>query len=125
MSKNGYVEMENKLCQIDAGSKLHCLENKLEEKWETIRDEALALMDDRYFKTLFKIKKYKKLFSFNFPNFDKEAEGLQKEGDWRQFNLYERGMKNEKNCKHTPKTCRILEPMKEAVECRRGQIKFR
>ena len=65
------------------------------------------------------------LKSFNFPNFDKEAEGLQREGDWRQFNLYERGMKNEKNCKHTPKTCRILEPMKEAVECRRGQIKFR
>ena len=63
--------------------------------------------------------------NFNFPNFDRESEGLEKTGEWKQFNLWQRGMKDVKNCKLTPKTCHLLEPMTESVECRRGQIKFR
>lgn len=82
---------------------------KLEESWTLIRDEALELMNE----------------NFEFPNFEKESEGLQKAGDWRQFTLWQRGMKDKNNCKHTPKTCSIIEPMTEATECRRGQIKFR
>ena len=81
----------------------------MEESWQIMRDEALALMDE----------------NFNFPNFEREAEGLEKEGDWRQFTLWQRGMKDKKSCSHTPKTCKIIEPMTEATECRRGQIKFR
>ena len=61
----------------------------------------------------------------NFPNFDKEAEGLQKKGDWRQFNLWQRGMEEEANCKLVPKTCHMIRAMTEATGCRRGQIKFR
>ena len=81
---------------------------KLEIEWKTIRDEALALMDE----------------NDNFPNFDKESEGLQKEGDWRQFNLWQRGMEEEANCKLVPKTCHMIRAMTEATNCRRGQIKF-
>ena len=61
----------------------------------------------------------------NFPNFDKEAEGLQKQGDWRQFNLWQRGMEEEANCKLVPKTCHMIRAMTEATGCRRGQIKYR
>ena len=82
---------------------------KLEIEWKTIRDEGLALMDDNQ----------------NFPNFDKEAEGLQKKGDWRQFNLWQRGMEEEANCKLVPKTCHMIRAMTEATGCRRGQIKYR
>ena len=82
---------------------------KLEIEWKTIRDEGLALMDENN----------------NFPNFDAEAEGLQKEGDRRQFNLWQRGMEDEKNCKLVPKTCRMIRAMTEATGCRRGQIKYR
>ena len=61
----------------------------------------------------------------NFPNFDKEAEGLQKKGDWRQFNIWQRGMEEEANSKVVPKTCHMVRAMTEATGCRRGQIKFR
>ena len=61
----------------------------------------------------------------NFPNFDKEAEGLQQKGDWRQFNLWQRGMEEEANCKLVPKTCHMIRAMTEATGCRRGQIKYR
>ena len=81
---------------------------KFEIEWQTIRDEALELMDE----------------NDNFPNFDKESEGLQKEGDWRQFNLWQRGMEEERNCKLVPKTCHMIRAMTEATNCRRGQIKF-
>lgn len=81
---------------------------KLEIEWKTIRDEGLALMDENQ----------------NFPNFDKEAEGLQKQGDWRQFNLWQRGMEEEANCKLVPKTCHMIRAMTEATGCRRGQIKY-
>ena len=82
---------------------------KLEIEWKTIRDEGLALMDENN----------------NFPNFDRESEGLEKEGDWRQFNLWQRGMEEENNCKKVPKTCHMIRAMTEATGCRRGQIKFR
>lgn len=82
---------------------------KLEIEWKTIRDEGLALMDENQ----------------NFPNFDKEAEGLSKKGDWRQFNLWQRGMEEEANCKLVPKTCHMIRAMTEATGCRRGQIKYR
>lgn len=93
--------------QLDAT--LQSYWTRLENKWEMMRDEALALMDE----------------NLNFPNFEKEAEGLQKEGDWRQFTLWQQGRKQEKECKLTPKTCALIQDMKEATSCRRGQIKFR
>ncbi|XP_031337006.1 aspartyl/asparaginyl beta-hydroxylase isoform X3 [Photinus pyralis] len=51
---------------------------RLEEKWTTIRDEGLSLLDtDGLFKS--------------------ESEDLREVGDWKQFELYARGVKNQKN----------------------------
>lgn len=78
----------------------------LENNWQTIRDEGLAQLN-------------KKTGSF-LP----EEENLRETGDWQQFTLYQRGKKDEENCKKVPKTCTLLDQIPEAKGCKRGQIKF-
>jgi len=79
--------------------------NNLERNWMIIRDEGLKILDQRgYFKP--------------------ESENLRDVGDWKQFELFARGIKNVKNCKQCPVTCSLIETFHEATQCRRGQIKF-
>lgn len=78
----------------------------LENNWEDIRDEGLAQLD-------------KKTGAF-IP----EEENLRETGDWKQFTLYQRGMKDEKNCQRAPKTCALIDQIPEAKGCTRGQVKF-
>ncbi|XP_030829722.1 aspartyl/asparaginyl beta-hydroxylase isoform X2 [Strongylocentrotus purpuratus] len=78
---------------------------KLESNWETIRDEALALLSSDGL-------------------FQKEEEKLQDTGDWKQFTLYAKGNKNQANCQQAPRTCEIIDTIPESRGCRRGQVKF-
>ncbi|KAL4217936.1 hypothetical protein ACF0H5_022675 [Mactra antiquata] len=78
----------------------------LEKNWETIRDEGLSLLDQKT------------------GGFLPEEENLREKGDWKQFTLYQRGKKNDVNCRRTPKTCALLDQVPDATSCTRGQIKF-
>ncbi|UYV83605.1 hypothetical protein LAZ67_23001615 [Cordylochernes scorpioides] len=78
----------------------------LESRWKEIRDEALALL------------------SQDQSRFRPETEGLQDTGDWKQLELFARGMKLTKNCQKAPKTCTLIEFMPDAARCKRGQVKF-
>lgn len=72
--------------------------------WQIIRDEGLKLLStEGYFKD--------------------EQENLKDTGDWKQFELFARGMKT-KNCHLAPMTCRLLSNFHAASSCKRGQIKF-
>ncbi|XP_072028345.1 aspartyl/asparaginyl beta-hydroxylase-like, partial [Amphiura filiformis] len=78
----------------------------LEDNWEMIREEGLALLDPE-----------SKLFS-------PEDEGLSEKGDWKQFTLFQQGRKDEANCKRAPKTCAIVDAIDDSATCKRGQVKF-
>ncbi|KAF5281130.1 hypothetical protein FQR65_LT02996 [Abscondita terminalis] len=78
---------------------------KLEQNWKVIRDEGMSLLNTE---GLFKM----------------ESEDLREVGDWKQFELYARGIKNVKNCEQCPRTCNLIESFPDAVGCKRGQIKF-
>jgi aspartate beta-hydroxylase len=78
----------------------------LEENWLKIRDEAL------------------KQFNQKTNTFMPEDENLRDKGDWKQLNLYARGLRDAKNCKRVPFTCSLVEKILPAVTCTRGQIKF-
>ncbi len=56
--------------------------------------------------------------------FEAEDENLREKGDWKQFNMYIRGRKVEENCKRTPITCKLIDQIKPARTCNRGQVKF-
>ncbi|GJQ67496.1 hypothetical protein Trydic_g5136 [Trypoxylus dichotomus] len=78
---------------------------QLEQNYQTIREEGLAVLNKRgYFKD--------------------ESENLRDVGDWKQFELYARGLKHAENCKKTPITCKIIDSEPDARGCRRGQVKF-
>uniref|UniRef100_A0A1A7Z9T4 Aspartate beta-hydroxylase n=1 Tax=Nothobranchius furzeri TaxID=105023 RepID=A0A1A7Z9T4_NOTFU len=78
----------------------------LEKNWKTIRDEALAVMDqDR-------------------GRFIPEEENLREKGDWGQYTLWQQGRKAGGACQGVPKTCSLMERFPEAIGCKRGQIKF-
>lgn len=77
---------------------------ELENHWQEIRGEAVSLMDDRGF----------------LP----EAENLRDTGDWKQFEIFARGRKIEKNCRRAPKTCALVAKVSDAANCKRGQVKF-
>nr|XP_039259283.1 aspartyl/asparaginyl beta-hydroxylase-like isoform X1 [Styela clava] len=79
---------------------------RLELNWKLIRDEAMAILNT------------------DTGLFDGESESLRDTGEWKQFPLFQRGRKEEANCRRTPKTCNILERMPNAAGCRRGQVKF-
>ena len=78
----------------------------LEKNWKKIKSEAEAILDSQS------------------GVFESEAEGLQKEGDWKQFTLYQRGAKNKDACNKTPFTCSVLDKIPEATSCKRGQVPF-
>lgn len=78
----------------------------LESHWEKIRQEALALLDE------------------NQTGFVAESEGLRDTGVWMQFELFARGRKIPNNCDRAPFTCQLVEGIKSASGCTRGQIKF-
>lgn len=77
----------------------------LKEHWKDIREEGLAALNRNNM-------------------FKNEAENLRDVGDWKQFELYARGMKYAQNCQKCPKTCKIMDAFTDASHCRRGQIKF-
>lgn len=78
---------------------------KLEENWKVIRDEGLSALKAQI-------------------GFQDEAESLRDTGNWKQFELFARGQKYNKNCERTPITCRLIEDFPPASGCRRGQTKF-
>ncbi|XP_050728686.1 aspartyl/asparaginyl beta-hydroxylase-like isoform X4 [Eriocheir sinensis] len=80
---------------------------KLEENWEVIRNEGVALL--------------------GLPvqdGFRPEAENLKDIGDWKQYELYTKGRKITANCVKTPRTCSLIEDFPAAAGCKRGQVKF-
>lgn len=76
-----------------------------EENWHRIRDEGLSLLNDGGY-------------------FINEAENLRDFGDWKQFELFSRGIKNTKNCERASFTCKLIETFPAAKSCKRGQVKF-
>lgn len=77
----------------------------LKDNWKYIRDEGLAALNRK-------------------NTFKNEAENLRDVGDWKQFELFARGVKSSPNCQKCPKTCKIMDAFPDASTCRRGQIKF-
>ena len=43
-------------------------------------------------------------------------------GNWRTFSLFDKGKKNADNCNLTPKTCALLDSLRDASECTHGQV---
>lgn len=81
------------------------LYDKLERYYKEIRKEGLSVLNkEGYFKD--------------------ETENLRDVGDWKQFELYARGIKRDENCKRCPITCKIIDDELDAKSCRRGQVKF-
>uniref|UniRef100_A0A671WET1 Un-named hu7910 n=1 Tax=Sparus aurata TaxID=8175 RepID=A0A671WET1_SPAAU len=78
----------------------------LERNWKTIRDEALAVMDQ------------------STRSFVPEDENLREKGEWGQYTLWQQGKKVGNSCQGVPKTCALLDRYSEATGCKRGQIKF-
>uniref|UniRef100_A0A672GAG6 Un-named hu7910 n=2 Tax=Salarias fasciatus TaxID=181472 RepID=A0A672GAG6_SALFA len=78
----------------------------LERNWKTIRDEALAVIDQKT------------------GLFVPEEENLREKGEWGQYTLWQQGRKVGNSCQGAPKTCSLLERFPEATGCKRGQIKF-
>ncbi|XP_055086142.1 aspartyl/asparaginyl beta-hydroxylase isoform X6 [Periophthalmus magnuspinnatus] len=78
----------------------------LERNWKTIRDEALAVMDQKS------------------GLFLPEEENLRETGEWGQYTLWQQGRKTGNACQNVPKTCGLMEKFPEATGCKRGQIKF-
>ncbi|XP_059183063.1 aspartyl/asparaginyl beta-hydroxylase isoform X2 [Centropristis striata] len=78
----------------------------LERNWKTIRDEALAMMDQ------------------STGSFVPEEENLREKGEWGQYTIWQQGKKVGSACQGVPKTCSLLERYSEATGCKRGQIKF-
>ncbi|XP_065805259.1 aspartyl/asparaginyl beta-hydroxylase isoform X13 [Labrus bergylta] len=78
----------------------------LERNWKTIREEALAVIDQ------------------NTGLFIPEEENLREKGEWGQYTLWQQGKKAGTSCQGVPKTCALLDRYPEATGCKRGQIKF-
>ncbi|XP_055533346.1 aspartyl/asparaginyl beta-hydroxylase isoform X8 [Wyeomyia smithii] len=74
-------------------------------QWSAIRDEGLRLLNAA-------------------GNFKDEAENLRDTGDWKQFELFSRGYRIDKNCAKAPLTCKLIEQFRAARSCKRGQVKF-
>ncbi|XP_019628578.1 PREDICTED: aspartyl/asparaginyl beta-hydroxylase-like [Branchiostoma belcheri] len=90
----------------DGGDNFIRAVKRLESSWRIIRAEGLKNMDAE-----------KGVF---LP----EEENLKNTGDWKQFTLFQRGKKQEANCKRAPETCSIISFIKDATGCTRGQVKY-
>lgn len=77
----------------------------IRSQWTAIRDEGLKLLNSA-------------------GNFKDEAENLRDTGDWKQFELFFRGQRIERNCAKASLTCRLVEQFTAARLCKRGQVKF-
>lgn len=88
-----------------AQTQYHEFFRKLEENWKQIKEEGLSAL------------KMKGLYQ-------DEAESLRDSGDWKQFELYVRGVKYAANCKQAPFTCSLIDSFPPARTCKRGQTKF-
>ncbi|KXJ81530.1 hypothetical protein RP20_CCG019367 [Aedes albopictus] len=77
----------------------------IRSQWTAIRDEGLKLLNSA-------------------GNFKDEAENLRDTGDWKQFELFFRGHRIDKNCAKAPLTCRLVDRFAAARSCKRGQVKF-
>lgn len=77
---------------------------EIQKYWQIIRDEGLKLLSED-------------------GRFANEAENLKDTGDWKQLELFARGVKT-KNCKLAPMTCKVIESFTAASTCKRGQVKF-
>ncbi|WAR17823.1 ASPH-like protein [Mya arenaria] len=97
--------------------------NKLLEEAISLMDEALRLSKTPEALQLIIAEKLADRQAFRGA-FVPEEENLRETGDWKQFTLYQRGRKNEENCKKVPKTCSLLDRIPDAKGCTRGQIKF-
>ncbi len=71
-----------------------------------IKNEALALLNQ------------------NTKTFISSEEILLNKGYSQQFNLYLKGKKITDNCQKMPITCNLIEKIKPATSCTRGQIKL-
>uniref|UniRef100_T1HC09 Asp_Arg_Hydrox domain-containing protein n=1 Tax=Rhodnius prolixus TaxID=13249 RepID=T1HC09_RHOPR len=78
---------------------------KLEENWKQIKEEGMKAL------------KMKGLYQ-------DESESLRDSGDWKQFELYARGVKFTANCNQAPVTCSLIDQFPPARTCKRGQTKF-
>ncbi|KAK3088658.1 hypothetical protein FSP39_022013 [Pinctada imbricata] len=78
----------------------------LEDNWQLIRDEGMKQLDTKT------------------GSFVPEEENLREKGDWKQFTLYARGKKVEKNCARVPKVCDLIDKIPDAKGCTRGQVKY-
>jgi len=76
----------------------------LQKHWKAIRDEGLKLLDDR-------------------GSFVDEAENLRDYGMWKQLTLWAAGQEKP-GCRKAPKTCDIIRQIPEAIQNKRGQIKY-
>ena len=77
---------------------------KLETNWRDIRDEGLAVINQKT------------------GGFEPEEENLRHLGDWKQFTLYSQGRRSEAACKKTPRTCALMNTIPDASGCKRGQV---
>ena len=76
----------------------------LEYHWKSIREEALNAL------------------SADGKSFLPESEKLLEAGDWKQLELFTQGQKVNYGCSLAPKTCELIENMKEAANNQRGQV---
>ena len=79
----------------------------IKQHWESIRDEALKVYDDK-----------------NGGFFIDESESLKDTGYWGEFNLFVQGREKAENCAKTPLTCSLIRNIPEIKSNRRGQVKF-
>lgn len=83
------------------------LTRNLEQNWEQIRDEAVALL---------KVPPQ--------DGFRLEKENLVESGTWKQFELFSRGRKLTTSCVLAPQTCALIENFAPAAGCKRGQVQY-
>ncbi|EDV20367.1 uncharacterized protein TRIADDRAFT_31864 [Trichoplax adhaerens] len=78
----------------------------LEKHWKSILKEGLNILNQET------------------AGFQRETENLRCRGDWKQFQLYVRGQRNDDNCKRAPLTCSIINQIPEAKSNKRGQVQY-
>lgn len=77
----------------------------IRSQWTVIRDEGMKLLNTA-------------------GKFRDEAENLRDTGNWKQFELFYRGQRVDKNCAKAPLTCKLVEQFAASRSCKRGQVKF-
>ena len=76
----------------------------IQEEWERIRKEALAIYRSNLY-----VQHY---------------ENIKDTGNWEIYMLYRNGRKNIKNCRRAPVTCTIIDEITHISHNRKGNVKF-